>query len=639
MYDYTKYPQLLLAFILAIIFLTLITGCASGPHVAQYNQGVKYINKREYGLAIPYFQNAIRGNPDFASAHFNLGFAYEKTGNYEKAIASYKKVIQINPNDVYAIINIGNLYEKSGNYAEAIVYSKKALQIDPNNSLAHNNLGVAYQNLRRYDEAVLEYKEALRIDPNHALALKNLKVTEPWLETGQFIAEGGKFLSKGKYNEAVSSYKKAIQINPDDVDAHYHLGVAYGNLGRHQDAIISYKEATRINPNDAESHHNLGYSYTQLGLYDKAITSFKEAIRITPSYLTAHENLAGSYVMLGKYKEAISSFKKAIQINPNNPMMHHNLGFSYSQLNRHKEAIISFKNAIRINPNDASIYHSLGEAYEKMGRSNEAIAEYKKALKINPDFSAARDSLNEHKPRLALEKPSLPSNRRTPQSSGTGSGFFVSKMGHVITNAHVVQNCKKLTVGDNANKQVPAVVVNTDGSSDLALLKLPTLEMASAESKALIQKLSIAVVPLVSKGLLRFQDVRLGERILVAGYPFGDTFSSTIKVTTGVVSSTRGAGDNSEQFQLDAAVQPGNSGGPIYDSGGNIVGVVISQLNKQTFGSNVENMNFGIKASVVRQFLTLSGLNSKRAEGSVKKSTEQLAEIAQNQALMVVCHQ
>jgi S1-C subfamily serine protease len=227
--------------------------------------------------------------------------------------------------------------------------------------------------------------------------------------------------------------------------------------------------------------------------------------------------------------------------------------------------------------------------------------------------------------------------------SGTGSGFFVSKMGHVITNAHVVQNCKKVTIGDNANKQVPAEIINTDSSNDLALLKLSTLEMASAASKSLIQKLGIVVVPLASKGLLRSEDVRLGEKVLVAGYPFGEFFSNTIKVTVGVVSATRGAGDDSGQFQLDAAVQPGNSGGPIYDSGGNIVGVVISQLDKlkmaKAIGSLPENVNFGIKASTVRQFLTSSGLPSKKSERTEEKSTEQLAEIAKNQALMVMCLQ
>ena len=234
-----------------------------------------------------------------------------------------------------------------------------------------------------------------------------------------------------------------------------------------------------------------------------------------------------------------------------------------------------------------------------------------------------------------------PSAEQTPQS-GTGSGFFVSKLGHVITNAHVVKGCNKITVGDSANKQVPAEIVNTDRSNDLALLKLSSLEMASAESKSLIQKLNIVVVPLASKGLLRSEDVKLGEEVLVAGFPFGDFFSNSIKVTKGIVSAERGAGDDSGQFQLDAAVQPGNSGGPIYDSGGNIVGVVISQLDKmkvaKAIGSMPENVNFGIKASTVRQFLISSGLPSKKAGQTEEKSTEQLAEIATNQALMVVCH-
>jgi TPR repeat protein/S1-C subfamily serine protease len=229
---------------------------------------------------------------------------------------------------------------------------------------------------------------------------------------------------------------------------------------------------------------------------------------------------------------------------------------------------------------------------------------------------------------------------KKPQSR-TGSGFFVSKMGHVITNAHVVQNCNRVTIGDNTNKQVPAELIKTNRSNDLALLKISTLEMASAESKSLIQKLGITVVPLASKGLLRSEDVKLGEKVLVAGYPFVDMLSDTIKVTSGIVSSTRGPGDNSGQFQLDAAIQPGNSGGPIYDIGGNIVGVVISQLDKRmmekAIGSLPENVNFGIKASTVRQFLTSSGLPSKKSERTEEKSTEQLAEIAKNQALMVMC--
>ena len=129
---------------------------------------------------------------------------------------------------------------------------------------------------------------------------------------------------------------------------------------------------------------------------------------------------------------------------------------------------------------------------------------------------------------------------------------------------------------------------------------------------------------------------------MVAGYPYGELYSNTIKVTGGMVSAVKGMGDDSAQFQTDAAVQPGNSGGPIYDENGNIVGVVISQLNKlkvvKAIGSLPENVNFGIKASTARQFLTSAGLPTKWSNRTERKSTKELAQIAKNQTVMVVCN-
>jgi S1-C subfamily serine protease len=228
------------------------------------------------------------------------------------------------------------------------------------------------------------------------------------------------------------------------------------------------------------------------------------------------------------------------------------------------------------------------------------------------------------------------------KSSTSGSGFFISKLGHVLTNQHVVDNCQKVTIGDDTKKQVTANVLETDRRNDLALLKISSMQMASAETKSLIRKLGIKIAPLASDGLLRSEGVELGEDVLVAGYPYGDIFSNSIKVTKGIVSANRGLGDDTGQFQIDAAVQPGNSGGPIYDGNGNIVGVVVSQLNKMKFakeiGSMPENVNFGIKASTVRQFLTASGLTTKWSKRSKGISTKELAKIAKNQTVMVVCH-
>ena len=264
----------------------------------------------------------------------------------------------------------------------------------------------------------------------------------------------------------------------------------------------------------------------------------------------------------------------------------------------------------------------------------------KRSPSSSSDSIEKKRKAEEAKIARATPKKSQPPKSTRPKG---GSGFFISKSGQVITNAHVVNGCKRITVGDSATKQSPAQLVATDRRNDLALLTLSSLEMASNQTKALIKKLGIQIVPLASEGLLRSEDTQLGERVLVAGFPYGITVSNAIKVSTGIVSSTVGMGDDSGQFQIDAAVQPGNSGGPIYDERGNIVGVVVAQLNKfimaKATGSLPENVNFGIKASTVRQFLNAKGVPTKWSRKSKPMSTQQLAKIAEKQTLMVMCHQ
>ena len=105
-----------------------------------------------------------------------------------------------------------------------------------------------------------------------------------------------------------------------------------------------------------------------------------------------------------------------------------------------------------------------------------------------------------------------------PKVGSTGSGFFVSKLGHILTNEHVVRQCGSVTVGDNANKQVSASVLETDKRNDLALLRISSTKMASAETKSLISKLGLKLVPLASEGLFKSVDVELGEDFWSQGF-------------------------------------------------------------------------------------------------------------------------
>ena len=110
--------------------------------------------------------------------------------------------------------------------------------------------------------------------------------------------------------------------------------------------------------------------------------------------------------------------------------------------------------------------------------------------------------------------------------------------------------------------------------------------------------------------------------------------SDTIKVTKGIVSATRGMDNDVSQFEIDAVIRKGNSGGPVYDKRGNIVGVAVSRLNV----NRAEYVNFAIKGSTVKQFLSAHNVPTKWSNRQENIKTQDLYKIASKQTVMVVCH-
>ena len=160
------------------------------------------------------------------------------------------------------------------------------------------------------------------------------------------------------------------------------------------------------------------------------------------------------------------------------------------------------------------------------------------------------------------------------------------------------------------------------------------MEIASADTKSFVQKLAIEIVLVLSGGLMSSEDVSGGEEILVAGYPLGNMVSDTIKVTKGIVSATKGMDNDVSQFEIDAVIRKGNSGGPVYDKRGNIVGVAVSRLNV----NRAEYVNFGIKGSTVKQFLSAHEIPTKWSSRKDDIDTKDIYKIASKQTVMVVCY-
>ena len=204
-------------------------------------------------------------------------------------------------------------------------------------------------------------------------------------------------------------------------------------------------------------------------------------------------------------------------------------------------------------------------------------------------------------------------------AASSGSGFAVSSDGYVITNHHVIDGCDKVVV-HTKGKELPVTVVTYDPQNDLALLKgdfnPPTVFPLSNTRPELLQD------------------------IYVAGFPFGDKFSTSVKVTKGIVSSLTGLGNNFSNIQIDAALQSGNSGGPILDDFGNVVAVALAKLDAkymfEEFGIIPENTNFGIKSSVVRSVLDSNSVNISSANKlSISKS--QLGEMISSGTYYISC--
>ena len=204
----------------------------------------------------------------------------------------------------------------------------------------------------------------------------------------------------------------------------------------------------------------------------------------------------------------------------------------------------------------------------------------------------------------------------------TGSGFYVSAAGHIVTNDHVVDGCKQMRLANGTALDV----VTTDKANDLALLKAPK----------------------PGTSFVRFRDgrgARTGEGILIAGFPLRDEISSEINVTTGNVSSLAGPNNDRTLIQITAPVQHGNSGGPVLDLSGNVVGVVQSKFDPSadTGDDNTidvpQNVNFAVSANTLRAFLDAQEIEYESAPSNAPLSTAEIAARAHGFTVSLECWQ
>ncbi len=202
----------------------------------------------------------------------------------------------------------------------------------------------------------------------------------------------------------------------------------------------------------------------------------------------------------------------------------------------------------------------------------------------------------------------------------TGTAFSVAPQ-LLVTNHHVISGCRALSVVTPEGRRA-ASVVSAEASIDLALLRVFGMRGAVAN-------------------LRTPRTVSLGETISVFGFPLTGTLSSSGNFTGGLVSSLQGLRNAAGEIQITAPVQPGNSGGPVMDASGLVVGVVQSKLDAvraaALTGDMPQNVNFAVALDVLADFLEMNQVPFRSSPRGASLDTAQVARMAQQFTYRVEC--
>ncbi len=487
-------------------------------------------------------------------------------------------------------------------------------------------------------------------------ATAQFEATKAKAETGDVQAQfelgvcysGGQGVARDNA-ETVKWFRKAAQQNY--APAQSFLGVCYlvgqGVAKDEVEAVKWFRKAAE--QNDALAQYSLGVAYASgRGVAKDEVQAVKWYRKAAEqNYVPAMQALVG-YYMTGKgvernLGEGIKWLRKAAQQNFADAQ--YALGLCYAEgegvTQDYAEAVNWFRKAAEQNYADAQ--GKLGIWYTKgRGVPQDYIQAYKwysLAAAQNASWADLRDGIAgfmtpEQIAEAQRRSSAFVPHKETPDSSSvnstspdsptaTGTGFFITDDGYLISNYHVVKDATKVRLLTSAGL-IDAKVVQVDAANDLALLK--------ADGR-------FALLPIAASrtGLL-------GGTVATVGFPDIGLQGFAPKLAKGEIASLSGAGDDPRYFQISAPVQPGNSGGALVDERGNVIGIVSAKLDAgaalAASGALPENVNYAVKSSLLLSFLESVPAVSARlkAPNTEDEKFEDVVKSAQDAAVLVLVY-
>ena len=468
-------------------------------------------------------------------------------------------------------------------------------------------------------------------------------------------------LNRRQHAQALPVCDAAVRARPASAAAWLDRSAVHLGLSQPAAAEADATRALQLDPSNYGAHNNRGLSFLRRGQPAQAITDFNQSLHLRPDHVNALRNRGFAHRALGANDQALADFDRVVRLNPGLADGYGGRGTTLARLGRPEAGLPDMETAVRLAPTNPEARNDRGWVRERAGQTEAALEDYAAALALRPGYALAetnhRRLLARLHPEAQTQPPpatqaepmpppppsvpppgvvTLPAERETvpipnplpPSLSGTfttGSGVVLGDGRWVVTNHHVIAGSRSVVLRNGAGHLLRAQVVAMAPADDLALLRIETVFPGA---------------PAVQLSALA--EPRAGRAVLVLGFPnIGMFGSARPTVVAGMVAKADGLHDDLATFQTTARIRPGNSGGPIFDLNGRLLGVMSARLLWQHGGKELRDddsvpMSVGVKSDRILRLMRAA--QPANATGNATFTAEELYHRLQDSIVLVAAY-
>jgi len=605
LYDADKYDQAV-----PVCFKAANLGSASAQDILgflyEYGKGV---SKNQAEATKWYLQSAEQG---YVEAQFTLGVNYNGDREYAKAIKWYRKAAE--QGHSRAQQNLGEMYLYGRGVKRNYIEAKKWFLVTAQNSdvVAQFRLGQMYEEglgvKKNQSEMLKWYRKSAEGDSDAAI-FKLAVMYDKGLHVKKNPVEAVKW-----YRKEATAPNGVVVFN----EAQFRLGEMYeiglGVKQNYAEAIKWYRAAAHLW--NANAMFKLGTMYDHGRIVNQNYAEAAKWYEKVPGNTKAKFRLAEMYYkgqgVVKDYTEAVKWYHKAAKQGIADAQF--NLGVVYAN----GQGVLQSATAA------ADWYYKAGISYLNQGKREDALTSVERIKNlgnVSNAFLANKLLVRIYSGNKTAQV--LPKRKKKESASMVSGTGWPTVGGYVVTNHHVVAGHQNIVLLRRDGKLIKASVAVDDAANDLVLLKPESMEYMPPS-------LPLADHPAI-----------VGEKVFTIGYPHPDLMGAEPKLTQGIINARTGMRNDPRVFQISVPIQSGNSGGPLLNMRGEVVGITTSKISAVKIfkwtGDMPQNVNYAVKSSYIHILLSSASLSTKVSILPVKSAKlSDLAQRIEGSVLMII---